>query len=207
MAFAEYQSLGEALGDLHITQTWEEFVQPIPLTVSDHLRNRIKTRLTTWPVACSEAAVGENLIYPVLEEAALVRADVLVLWSHVSLYQGGKLLGTPDYVITKRSPYSKDILEKPYALIMEAKRNDFDWGWGQCLAAMHAVQVLNGAPQRIIYGGVSDGFHWEFGKLEGTVFAHHPRSFELHDLDELLAALNHVLELCKQQVLIPAEAA
>jgi hypothetical protein len=167
----------------------------------------LKTRLATWPVTCSEWAVGENLIYPVLEEVALTYAEVLTLWSHVSLYRGGKLLGTPDYTIAKRSPLAPEVMDTPYAMIIEAKRNDFDWGWGQCLAAMHAAQTLNGDAQRVVYGGVSDGFVWRFGKLQGQAFTRHPQPYDVSRLDELFAALNHVLELCKQQVLTPAAAA
>jgi hypothetical protein len=95
----------------------------------------------------------------------------------------------------------------PLAMIMEAKRNDFDLGWGQCLAAMHAGQTLNGDPQRILYGGVSDGRVWRFGKLQGQTFTQDVQDYTLSRLDELFAALNHVLKLCTEQVLSPAAAA
>ncbi|HLJ95586.1 MAG TPA: hypothetical protein VKU02_20585, partial [Gemmataceae bacterium] len=110
-------------------------------------------------------------------------------------------------LIAKRSPLSIHVMETPLAMIMEAKRNDFDLGWGQCLAAMHAAQTLNGDPQRIIYGGASDGFVWRFGKLHGQTLIRHPQIYDVSRLDELVAALNHVLQLCKEQVLSPAAAA
>ena len=90
---------------------------------------------------------------------------------------------------------------------MEAKKNDFDAGWSQCVAAMCAAQSVNGEPQRVIYGSVSDGLIWRFGKLHGQTFSQHPRVFQIYDLDELFAAWHHIMEQCKQQVLSPAVAA
>ena len=72
---------------------------------------------------------------------------------------------------------------------------------------MHAAQTLKGDPQRVVYGGVSDGFIWRFGKLQGQTFTRDTQDYTLSRLDELFAALNHVLQLCKQQVLSPAAAA
>ncbi len=167
----------------------------------------MRFRLTDRAVDCSEWAVCENLIYPVLDEVIQNYAEYITIWSHVPLYHDGKLLGIPDYLIAKRSPLSIHVMDTPLAMIMEAKRNDFDLGWGQCLAAMHAAQTLNGDPQRVIYGGASDGFIWRFGKLQDQTFTRNVQDYTLSRLDELFAALNHVLQLCKEQVLSPAAAA
>lgn len=129
------------------------------------------------------------------------------VWSHLPLYKGEQLLGVPDFVIAKRSSLSKKLFDSPLAMITEAKKNDFDAGWGQCLAAMIAGQELNGSLQKPVYGGVTDGFVWRFGKLQERDFTVDPQVFSLHRLDELMSAVNFVLDLCKQQVLSPAEAA
>jgi hypothetical protein len=207
MPFGDYKTLGEAIRVFQVTETLEELIQPVPLAVNDNFRSRLTIRLANSPVDCSEWAVCENLIYPVLDEVAQNYAEYITIWSHVSLYRDERLLGTPDYIIAKRSPLSIRVMDTPLAMIMEAKKNDFDMGWGQCLAAMHAAQRLNGDLQRIVYGGVSDGFIWRFGKLQGQTFVRHPQPYDLSRLDELFAALNHVLQLCKKQVLTPAAAA
>lgn len=207
MPFGSFKTLAEAIRALQVTEVREEFVMPLALPVSEYFRAELEVTLTHFDVDCSEWAVCENLLYPVLREVVKVYAKVLGLWSHVPLYNGQELLGVPDYIIGKRSPLSPRVMETPLAMIMEAKRNDFDAGWAQCLAAMDAVQLLNGDPQRIVYGAVSDGFIWRFGKLQGRTFAQHPQPYALARLDELCAALNHVLDLCKQQVLSPADAA
>lgn len=207
MPFADYKTLGEAISALQVTERREDFVQLQAATVSDYFRTWLAQTLTDYPVSCSEWAVCENLIYPVLREVHRPYVKELAIWSHVGLYQGEKLLGVPDYIIAKRSPLSIEVLGPPCAMIVEAKRNDFDAGWGQCLAAMAAAQTLNGPPERVIYGGVSDGFIWRFGKLLGQTFTRETQTYSLSRLDELFAALNHMFELCRQQVLIPADAA
>ena len=207
MPFGSFKTLGEALRSLQVKETEESFLVPVPVTVNDHFRAELSDTLEFSDVDCSEWAVCENLIHPVVREALKPHRTVLGIWSHVSLYNGERLLGVPDYIIAKRSPLSKRLMETPYAMIMEAKKNDFDAGWAQCLTAMDALQTMNGDPVRPIYGIVSDGSIWEFGKLVKRTFALHPLPYRLRDLDELMAALNHVLELCKQQVLSPGHAA
>jgi hypothetical protein len=208
MPFGSFKTLAEALRAFQVAETREDFVVLRPLPVTDYFRTELDVALSVFDVDCSEAAVCEALIFPVLKEVIRVHTPVLGLWSHVPLYDDAELLGTPDYVIGKRSPLSKRLMDKPLAMIIEAKKNDFDAGWGQCLAALRAAQRINGTSNQILYGGVSDGYQWQFGKLQGDRFAHHPLPFDLlKDLDELFAALNGVLELCKQQVLSSGHAA
>jgi hypothetical protein len=207
MPFGNYKTLGEAIRVLQVTEVIGKFVEPIRLPVTDYFRSRLETRLASHSVICSEWAVCENLLFPILDEVVQNFSQHLVIWSHVPLFHDDRMLGTPDYIIAKRSPLSLQVMDMPLAMIMEAKRNDFDLGWGQCLAAMHAAQTLNGEPQRIIYGGVSDGFIWRFGKLQGQSFVQHPQPYDISRLEELFAALNHILQLCKEQVLTPAVAA
>lgn len=204
MLFDDYKTLGDAIRVLQVTEMREEFVQSVPLPINDHFRSRLEVRLKSHPVSCSEWAVCENLLFPILDEVAESYGRCLTIWSHAALYHGDTMLGTPDYLIAKRSPLSIQVMDMPLAMIMQAKRNDFDMGWGQCLAAMHAAQSLNGDPQRVIYGGVSDGFIWRFGKLRGSTFTYDREIYSLSRLDELFGALNHLLQLCKEQVLSPA---
>jgi hypothetical protein len=207
MSFGSFKTLGEALSVFQVREIEESFLEPKPCVVREPFREDLSSTLELFDVECSEAAVCENLIYPVLREAFLSHTAVLGLWSHVSLYDGDLLLGVPDYLIAKRSPLSKRIMDRPLGMVDEAKKNDFDAGWGRCLAALWAIQRLYGKPDQVFYGCVSDGFSWRFGKLQGQTFAHHPIWYALAGLDELCAALNGMLELCEQQVLKFADAA
>ena len=79
-------------------------------------------------------------------------------------------------------------------MIVEAKKNDFEQGWGQCLAELVAAQKLNADPERIVYGIVTDGELWKFGRLAGSVFTLEPMGYTLTDLPELFGALVYILE-------------
>ena len=89
-------------------------------------------------------------------------------------------------------------MDQPYVLFIEAKSDDFDAAWPQCLAAMLAAQQQNQRPEQAIFGGVSSGEFWYFGKLDGKTLLQDPRSFTLTHLDELFAALNFVFQQAKE---------
>ena len=100
----------------------------------------------------------------------------------------------------KRSPLGKVVFDKPYLLIVEAKQDNFDWGWGQCLAEMVAAQRLNGEAAIAIFGIVSNGINWEFGKLEGKRFAHHPAPYSIFELKNLFAIVNYFFQQSEIQM-------
>jgi len=71
------------------------------------------------------------------------RHSQLEVWSHIPIQVDEVLSGVPDYLIARKSPRGFQHLEIPLLAIVEAKREDFITGWGQCLAAMVAAQKLN----------------------------------------------------------------
>ena len=70
--------------------------------------------------------------------------------------------GIPDYIIAKSSPLGKEVMDMPMLVMIEAKKDDFDEGWGQCLAQLNLAQQLNHQAFRV-YGIVSNGEVWQFG--------------------------------------------
>ena len=110
------------------------------------------------------------------------------------------LSGYPEYVLARRSPLGKVVFDKPYLLIVEAKQDNFDWGWGQCLAEMVAAQRLNGESAIAIFGIVSNGINWEFGKLEGNRFTHHPAPYSIFELRSLFAIVNYLFQQSEIQL-------
>src|SRR5262249_32417402 len=138
----------------------DAFVKPQPLAVDEAFLRRFEILRTNAPVSASEEAICEFLIAPVLQEVWLSHRDVLMIWSHVSFTADKTLTGFPDYFVAKRSPLGPIVRDRPYVLFVEAKKDDFDAGWGQCLAAMLAAQKLNEEPDGVIYGGVSNGRVW-----------------------------------------------
>ncbi|MEQ9354606.1 hypothetical protein [Coleofasciculus chthonoplastes] len=45
-----------------------------------------------------------------------------LLWSHQALTYDENLSGTPDYIVAKRSPLGTVVFDKPYFVVVEAKK-------------------------------------------------------------------------------------
>ena len=201
MPFANFDSIGAVARAYRIVVRDEKFVTPLDKPVSDALRGDLAFVHEHGPATNSEAARCENLISPILKEVWKSYVDDLTLWSHEPLEYDAELSGIPDYFVARRSPLGREIMEPPYLVIVEAKRDDFTRGWGQCLAALLAAQKLNNLPELTLHGVTTNGRVWEFGKLEGTTFTHEPLPFSLRNLEELCGALHFVFEQCRVQVL------
>jgi hypothetical protein len=200
MAFGEFKNLGEIALTYQITVRPEPFVQPVPMPVDESFRRRLEFDRLNAPVDVSEQAISEFLIAPILQEMWRAYSDALMIWSHVQFGKSLPLKGYPDYFFAKRSPLGR-FLDQPYVLFVEAKNDNFDGAWTQCLAAMLAAQQLNKRPDQVIFGSVSSGEFWFFGKLAGMTLVQDPRSFTLTHLDELFAALNYIFQQAKQLAL------
>ncbi len=204
MAFDNFKSLGEVGLAFNVSVKIESFVQPIPFPVDENFRNELTFDLRHMNVRMSEASICESLIAPVVKKVWRAYADSLLLWSHIPFGTEEPLLGTPDYCFSGRSVLGLVNDQPPYVLLVEAKKDDFDGGWGQCLAAMLAAQRLNMPANPVVHGGVSNGYQWEFGRLSGQEFTRDMRSFSLFDLAGLFAAWNCVFAQAKAQALAAA---
>jgi hypothetical protein len=200
MPFGTYKSLEEVARAYEIPLRMEEFIPPTAHAINERLQNRLQLFLESAPVSVSDPAVCEFLIAPILQEMWLSYRDSLMLWSHASLGTEPPFGDSPDYFLSKRSPLGR-VRDQPYLLFMQAKRDDFDAAWAQCLSAMLAAHKMNKHPEQTIFGGVSTGLLWRFAKLEGQLFIQDPRAFTVSHLPELFAALHYLFEQCKQLAL------
>lgn len=117
-----------------------------------------------------------RLIWPFLLEAEQHHPK-LRIWERISLDADASqdLTGEPDYCVTKYGISPK----APFCIIMEAKKEDFSQGWGQALAAMRGSELLNekeGFRVISIYGVVTTGDEWQFGKLQDNQFVIYPKT-------------------------------
>ena len=138
------------------------------------------------------------IIFPILAEVYHHRQK-FVLWSHKTLTYDDRLTGIPEY-LAKRSPLGKVIWDKPYFVTVEAKKDDFVKGWGQCLAQMLAMQKLNKNPEQPVYGIVTNGEIWQFGNLTHQTFIQERKSYTLDYLNDLMAALNFLFQRCEELI-------
>jgi hypothetical protein len=200
MAFSSYKNIGEVLKEYQITYTEAKFVNEIPFNVPDYFRQDLDEVMEDGVVYNSEFAVCENLIYPVLKEVWKKYKTKLTLWSHQSFNYNEKLSGYPEYIIAKRSPLGKVVFDKPYFILVEAKQDDFEGAWAQCLAEMIAARGLNQEIKVIIFGIVSNGDRWQFGKLENNFFTKDNSPYSIYELDKLFAVVNYIFQQCELQL-------
>ena len=200
MSFESYLSIAQVIEEFQITAIDRDFLEPLPLKVSDIFREDLAFTLKEFNVEDSEYGVCEAVIFPILKTVYRNYRDMFVLWSHKPLTYDSNLTGVPDYILASRSPLGKTIFKQPYFVAIEAKRDDFVKGWGQCLAELVAIQKLNASPNQIIYGIVSNGQFWQFGMLHQQTFTKNLTSYGVSDLDRLIAAVNALFYQCSLAV-------
>ncbi|MGH8597141.1 MAG: hypothetical protein ACREXT_10835, partial [Gammaproteobacteria bacterium] len=93
----------------------------------------------------------------------------------------------------------KTVLETPLVMMTEAKKNDFEQGWGQCLAELVAARKLNDDADLPVYGVVTDGKFWEFGKLTNGTMIKNTAVGTVNEIAELLGMLDFVFQSTSRQ--------
>ncbi|WP_318731106.1 hypothetical protein [Roseofilum sp. Guam] len=140
----------------------------------------------------SKAARCELIISPLLRSVYKNHRNNYSFWTQKTISFDKVLCGTPDYIFSKRSSLGKTVLETPILIVVEAKKNDFEQGWGQCLAELVASQKIN---NNEVYGIVTDGNLWQFGRLHADVFTKHDKNYTIDKIQELYGALEYLANL------------
>ncbi len=201
MSFSSYKSIGVVAKTFQIKYIRDNFITEIEFDVSDSFRNELELILNEGVFDNSDMAICETIIYPILKEVWKAYRRNFLLWSHQALTYDENLSGTPDYIVAKRSPLGTVVFDKPYFVVVEAKKeSDFTEGWGQCLAEMVAVQKINNDLEQRIFGVVSNGAIWQFGQLISDNFTQNKRFYTIQDLERLFAAVNYVFQQCELQL-------
>jgi len=196
MAFTDFKSSDEVQKAYQIKLVEKNFLTISPLQPSEAFVLEYEFVNDNFDIFSSEASRCENIIYPVLREACKKYVDQYSLWSHKFISVDETLVGTPDYLIAKRSELGKNVLGVPLILVVEAKQNDFIKGWGQCLAELVAAQKLN--KDEAVYGIVTDAEMWQFGKLEGQLFTKNSSRATIDNLDEVFGAICSIIEIASK---------
>ncbi len=100
------------------------------------------------------------------------------------------LNGFCDFLISQ-SPIQQ-FVSVPIVAIAEAKNDNPQNGFGQCVAAMVAAQIFNereGAVQDVIYGVATTGIAWRFLKLEGSHLTLDQGDYYIAELEKILGIL------------------
>lgn len=199
MAFSDFKNIAEVQGRYKIRYEEGLFIaagemMPSAGFIEDFTFNKVHIDIFT-----SEASRSEIIISPLLREMYKRHWQKYSFWIQRSIAADEVLSGTPDYMFSRKSPLGKTVLEAPLVIVVEAKKNDFEQGWGQCLAELIAAQKINQEAERAVYGVVTDGNLWQFGRLRKDVFTKNAENFTVDHLARLYGALECVAELVEQE--------
>ncbi|MBW4476065.1 MAG: hypothetical protein KME54_04120 [Tolypothrix brevis GSE-NOS-MK-07-07A] len=201
MPFSSYKSISVVAKEFQIKYVRDNFIRETHFEISEIFRQELDLIFNEGVFDNSEIAICENIIYPVLKEIWKAYRSKFLIWSHQTLIYDDKLCGIPDYILAKRSPLGTVVFDKPYFVLVEAKKeSDFTEGWGQCFAEMLAVQRINNEPEKTTFGIVSNGAIWQFGKLTLDIFTQNKTFYTIQDLEQLFAAVNYVFQQCELQL-------
>ena len=194
MSFNAYKNISDVIQIFPVHYQEKDFIQELFFSINVAFRQRLELILTEGVVFNSEYAICENIISPILIEVWQSYKEQLLVWSHQPLNYDEQLSGIPDYMVAKRSPKGKIVFEEPYLIVVEAKKDNFEEGWGQCLAELITAQKLNENTKTEIFGIVSNGKFWEFGRLLENSFEKNIKLYTISTLEELFAAVNYVFQ-------------
>ena len=202
MAFKKFKLIDDVIDKYQLSFKKEHFLVDMPpVPLSEALKSDLDYVMNNMPYKVSEAAIRENILYPILKEVFKKYDDTLMLWANKSISFDKELGGMPDYIVAKQSERGKIIFGKPLLAVVEAKKDDFEGGWAQCLLEMYTIQKINGKPDMPVFGIVTNGDNWEFGKLENDLFTENGLIYSIYQIETLLAALTTFFEMCKQNAL------
>jgi len=152
----------------------------------------------------------QNLQIPMLNEKA--KSELIVMPILVEMWQKNQnfkplsgltfsveppkgLTGRCDFLVSSNPKAVR--LSSPVVCIFEAKDDNIEHWHGQCGAEMVAARIFNereGKPVPIIYGAVTNGFTWQFLKLENQTLFIDSQRYGTANLPQLLGAIQKIYD-------------
>lgn len=204
MAFSKnFKTLGEILLTYKIRYRKENFEITQTRTVSSDWLTEFEFDLNEIPFDASEATIREVVIFPILRLSWKPFSQSLTLWGHKAIEADEILSGTPDYMIAKKSALGSIVFESPYVAVVEAKMDDFTRGWAQCALEMLAIQKINATEKELnlpIFGIVTNGKLWQFGKLDNNIFTEFRQTFILDNVNQIVSVLTTIFDFYQKEL-------
>ena len=194
MAFSDFREISEVLERFRIRYSEDDFVKVKLLNPSEQFQKELEFSRQHFNIFGSEASRCEIVIFPILREVYKKYADNYALWIKEPITYDETLNGTPDYLIATKSELGMPVLGTPLIMLVEAKKNDFEQGWGQCLAELVAAQKINDNTTLPVHGIVTDGILWQFGRLVEDAFIRNRTNYSLDNLPVLFGAVDSVFK-------------
>jgi hypothetical protein len=199
MSYGKFSTYEEVATRFKIKLIETSFIQEIPIKIPDSLFEFIDDNLRMKRSYVSENAICESIISPILN--IICKHNQISVWSHVrfDISEEEGLVGIPDFLIAPTSDIGTTFTQ-PIVCVAEAKKENFNEGWAQALSEMIAVQRFNQTPDQDIYGIVTTGLFWQFGKLNQHHFTQDVVAYSaVENLQQLFNALNWLILEAKKQ--------
>ncbi len=119
------------------------------------------------------------------------------MWQEKQLDAGSSpFRGKVDFAFTRYQAR----FSTPYIIVAEAKKDDFEQGWGQCLVALRAAYMLNeqAGYSEEVFGIVSSGKVWEFGKYTPEDEFYRSGAFTIGQPGWILGVLESIFAQCEE---------
>jgi hypothetical protein len=150
----------------------------------------------------SEKERSERLVSPILTEFAITNEGKITVYSghDLDIDKELGLVGECDFLLSL-GENTIQVVRPPIFTIVEAKKQDLDWGTAQCAAQMVGstkFNAMNGIHFPYIYGAATDGTTWKFLKLQDNLLTVDSDFFTIQNLDTLLGILQYILDDCSK---------
>ncbi len=150
----------------------------------------------------SEKERSERLVAPILSELAVNNKGQITIYSghELNVDKDLGLVGECDYLLTLGKKVL-DFVQTPIFSIVEAKKQDIDYGTAQCTAQMIGAKRYNeedGNATQLIYGATTDGEKWRFFRLRDKNLEIHQTLYYTKEIDLLIGVLQFILNDCKK---------
>jgi hypothetical protein len=184
------------LFDLTIRENSELFASIPEVEGSEYLMTTLQETVDLAVAINTEKARSEMIIAPVLLELRRQLKHQISLFSGVDFtvdFSQG-LNGICDFIISKNP--EQLFIRQPIVTIVEAKNENLNSGFGQCIAEAIAAQIFNqqeGNEISVIYGVVTTGTIWRFLKLVGKTVEIDLSEYYIKDINKILGILYHAI--------------
>lgn len=176
----------------------DEFLfKDIPtVSPSDVLSKYLERYLPLGSAIGTEKARSEFIIAPILAELTEITEHRISLFSGIdfNVDEEKGLNGRCDFIISASDvQYS---LTSPVLTVVEAKNDNINSGFGQCMAEMIAARIFNeseGNKRNTVYGSVTTGSIWRFLKLEDDKIYIDKKEYFIESLDRILGILSQIV--------------
>ncbi|HSN65236.1 MAG TPA: hypothetical protein VLS94_01290 [Fusibacter sp.] len=200
MPYGTFTTYEEVATKFKIKFAEQAFVKRSNIAVDKALLDFVSFNLKTRRSYVSENAICESIISPILNIVA--KNNEIPVWSHVrfDVSEEEGLVGIPDFIIAPAAEIGT-VFRNPVICIAEAKKENFNEGWAQTLAEMIAAQKFNSNVEQDIFGIVTTGNFWQFGKLRQNILTMETVSYSAaENLQLLFDILNWLVAEAKKSI-------